>query len=127
MGRRRVEVVINLLYIFTMVALAVCEAEQSLFQNWIFPIPDRKSQADALMLIAETEKTVLAPAIGATARMIVCKIIPGRSIRTVIFAHGSPLALAEIRAPAPPMRLPIVCFFQSFALFHKYRIQNTEV
>ena len=103
-----------------MVALAVCEAEQSLFENRILPIPDRKCQADALVLIAETKKTVLAPAIGATASMIVCEIIPGRSIWTVIFAHGSPLALAEIRAPAPPTRLPIVCFFQlsrSFMVF----------
>src|SRR5258708_35980194 len=70
------------------------------------------------MPVNESTNSVVAAAIGATASMIVGKIVPGRSVRTVIFAHGSPLALAEIWTPALPTRLPVLCFFQSFALFH---------
>src|SRR5438132_7169993 len=92
---RRVEVVVNLFHVFAMVPLTIRETEQSFFQNWILPIPERRRQADALVIITEAADAVFPPAISATAGMIMRKIVPRRSIGTVILTHGSPLALTQ--------------------------------
>src|SRR6185312_1664337 len=45
---------------------------------------------------------VLAPSIGAAARVVVREIVPGGAARTVILAHRAPLPVADIRTPQPP-------------------------
>ena len=45
--------------------------------------------------------------------MIMREIFPGRPIRAVIFAHGAPRPLAEIRSPSFPMLRATRTFFQS--------------
>src|SRR6266852_7031494 len=44
--------------------------------------------------------------------MVVRERLPGRTVRTVILAHRSPLPLGEIRAPALPMLLASARFFE---------------
>src|SRR5579863_1030802 len=56
------------------------------------------------MLVAKAADTILAPAIGAAARVIVREIRPGIAIGAVILAHCPPLAIADIGTPAPPRR-----------------------
>src|SRR5262245_10354422 len=51
---------------------------------------------------SETPETVLAPVIRTGARLIVAEVVPGITGVAVVLAHGAPLALAEIRAPALP-------------------------
>src|SRR6516162_1713255 len=92
MGWSRIKVVIDLLDVFAVVSLAVRQAEQSLLQNRVFSVPDHEGQTNALMSVAESADPVLAPAIGATSRLIVREIIPGGSIWAVILTHSSPLA-----------------------------------
>src|SRR6266704_22634 len=54
------------------------------------------------MLVAKPADPVLAPAIGPAARVIVREIGPRIAVGAVILAHRPPLAIADIRPPAPP-------------------------
>src|SRR5262249_49335922 len=36
------------------------------------------------------------------ARLVMAEVVPGIAIVAVVFAHGAPLALAEVGAPLPP-------------------------
>ena len=119
MRRRGVEVVIKLLHVFAVIALAVRQAEKPLLQNRVLPIPEGQSQTEALMVVAQAGDAIFAPAIGPAARLVVGEVIPGGPVRTVILADRSPLAFAQVRAPAPPMCPPTVPLFQSFCFFHE--------
>ncbi len=101
-GRSGIEVVIELLDVFTMVALAIIKPEQALLENRIVCVPQRQRQAQALLRVAEATDAILAPAVGATARVIVRKIIPGGAVLTVVFAHRAPLPLGKVGAPLFP-------------------------
>ena len=101
-GRRGVEVVIKLLDVLAVIALLVRQPKEPLFQDGIFAIPQSDGEAKCFFFVAETGNPVLAPAIGAAAGMVVRKVIPRRTVRAVIFADRSPLALAKVRSPAAP-------------------------
>src|SRR5215467_2267489 len=116
MRRRRVEVVVVLLDVLPMIAFLVGQPEQSLFQDWIFAVPQRDCQAQPLFNVADPCESVVAPAIGAAACVIVRKVIPRVSVSGVILAHRSPLTLADVRRPQPPRRwarLPKSAIFDS--------------
>lgn len=55
-----------------------------------------------LVIIAETRDSVLAPAIGAAPGVIVRQVIPRVAAGTIVFAHGAPLPLGQIRSPLAP-------------------------
>ena len=101
-GRRTVDVEVVLLDVFAMVPLAVGQAKHSLLEYGILAIPQSEGKAQALLVIAEAGDAVLAPVIGARARLIVGKVAPSVAILAVILPDGSPLALAEIWSPHLP-------------------------
>ena len=101
--RRRVEVEITFLDVLAVVALRVGQAKQALLQNRIATIPQRQCEAEAAFAIAQAEQTILAPAVGAAAGVVVREILPARPVRRVILAHGAPLPFGEIRPPALPV------------------------
>ena len=107
-GRRGIEVEVVLLHILPVIALAIGQAEQSFLEDRVLLIPQGNSNALPLFVIAKTSETVLAPMVGARPRVIVREIVPCVAVRTVIFADGSPLALAEIWSPLLPTGLPII-------------------
>ena len=117
MRRRRIEVEVILLHVFAVIALIARQAEQALLQDRIAPVPKRQREAHALVPVADPADAVLAPAVGARARMIVRKIFPRRPVRAVILAHRSPLPLGKIRPPALPVLGALVRFVQ--ALFFR--------
>src|SRR5262249_49884397 len=88
--RRRIEVVVTLLAVFAVIAFAVGETEEAFFQNRIALVPQSDRETDVLMVIADAEQTVFAPAIGATARDVVTERVPRRSAWAIILAHRSP-------------------------------------
>ena len=123
---RRVEIVINLLHILAMITLGVGEAEQSLFEDRVVPVPQCERQAQALAAIADPANPVLAPMIGAAAGMVVREVIPRVATGGIIFAHRAPLALGEIRPPEFPVS-PCRCILgqalgfgvDRFEVFHR--------
>ena len=100
--RGRVEIEVVLLDVLAMVAFAVGEAEQALLENRIGAVPQRQGDAQLLLVVAESCKSVLAPAIRARARVIMGEVVPRVAGGAVVLAHRSPLALAEIRPPPLP-------------------------
>src|SRR5215470_13227077 len=97
MRRRRVDVVIKLLYILAVVALRARQSEEALLQDWIFRVPKRERETKSALPIGDTQQSVFTPAISATARVIVWKIIPAISIGRIIFTDCRPLPLGEVR------------------------------
>jgi hypothetical protein len=102
LGGGGVQVVIELLAIFAVIALRIGEAKETFFEDRITPVPKGEGETEPLMVIAESGNSIFAPSVGAAAGVIVGKIIPRIAVRTIIFTHGAPLALAEVRAPLAP-------------------------
>src|SRR5262245_30265128 len=119
MRRRGVQVVVELLRVFAVIALAIGEAKKTLLQNSVLAIPESQRQTDSLMIVAEAGDAILTPTIGTTARLVVTEVIPGSSIWTIILANRSPLALAQVGSPEPPRCSHTVLLFQSFLFLHR--------
>ncbi len=104
MARRGVEIVVELLDVLTVIAFAVREPEEALFEDRVAAVPHRHAKAQPLLGIGETPDAVFTPAIHAAARVIVREVLPRVAVRAIVFAHGAPLALAQIRTPEFPRR-----------------------
>jgi hypothetical protein len=118
--RRAVEVEVVLLHVLAVVALGVRDTERTLLDDRVGAVPEREGEAEPLLVVAEAGEAVLAPAIGARARLVVAQVIPGIAGRAVVLADGAPLALGEVRTPAPPPRARVAGLFEpaSFRVGH---------
>src|SRR5262245_66322426 len=105
MGRRRIEIEVVLLDVLAVVALAVRQAEEPFLEDRILAVPQRQGEAEQLPIVADPRESVLAPAIGARARVIVAEVVPRVAGLAVVFANGAPLAFAEIGPPLLPRGL----------------------
>ena len=103
MRRRAVEIIVELLDVFAVIALEIGQPEQPFLQDRVFAVPQRKTEAQQQLIVAEAGDPVLTPAIGAAAGMVMRQVVPSVAIGAVIFAHRPPLPFAEIGSPAPPM------------------------
>ena len=132
-ARCPVEVVVQLLDIFAVVAFGIGQTEQALFEDWIALVPQSETEAEVELVVAETRDTILAPAVGAAAGMVMRQVFPGIPVLAVILADGAPLPLTEIGAPVAPRcahagLIETTClgsFCQNLALslrcFHRHR------
>src|SRR4029077_7868365 len=102
MGGSRIQVKILLLDVLAMIPFGVREPEQALLQNGIRAVPQCERQAHQLFGIGYARDSILAPSIGAAARMVVRKVFPGGAVGAVVLAHGAPLPFAQIRTPVLP-------------------------
>ena len=101
-GRRTVDVEVVLLHIFAVVPLAVGQAKHALLEYGILAVPQRKGKTQTLLVVAEAGDAILAPVIGARARLIVGKVAPSVAVLAVVLPYGSPLALAKVGPPQLP-------------------------
>ena len=65
------------------------------------------------MPVADSRDTILVPPVSSGSRVIMRKIFPGVAVRAVVLSDRPLGALAEVRAPALPMRLFLPRLFQS--------------
>ena len=105
MGRRAVEVEVVLLYILSVIAFAVGQAEKPLLEDGILAVPERQRKAEALLVVGNADEPVLAPAVSARSRLVMREKIPGVAAVAVVLANGSPLSLAEVGAPFLPWNI----------------------
>src|SRR4051794_34863092 len=96
-----------------MVALAVCQAEQPLFQKRVAAVPEGERQAQSSAVVADAGQAVLAPAIGPAASVIVRQIIPRLTVRAVVLANRAPLPLCQIGSPQSPGLFAAVGSFEA--------------
>ncbi len=90
MGRGVVQVIVDFLDIFTMVAFGVGQSEQTLFQNGVTAIPQSDGKADMLVAIADAGQAVLVPSINTTAGVIMGKVVPGFHVVAIILSDRAP-------------------------------------
>jgi hypothetical protein len=104
-GGRRVEVEPVLLGVLAVVALGVVEPEDPLLDDRVGAVPEREREAHPLALVADAEQPVLAPAVGARARLVVREGLPRVAVAGVVLAHRPPLALGQVGTPRLPRDL----------------------
>ena len=101
-GRRAVEVKVVFLDVLAVIALALVRPNSRSLRIGSLPFHRASGKAQPLVVVAEPGEAVLAPVIGARARLIVREIVPGIAVLAVVLADRAPLALAEIRSPQSP-------------------------
>jgi len=101
-GGGGIQVVIELLAIFSVIALRIGKAKETFFEDWITPVPESEGETEPLMVIAEAGESIFAPTVRTAARLVVGKISPRIAIRAIVLTHGAPLAFAEVRPPFAP-------------------------
>ncbi|OPZ01129.1 MAG: hypothetical protein BWZ10_03513 [candidate division BRC1 bacterium ADurb.BinA364] len=115
MRRSGIEIIIALLDILAVVALRAGQAEKPLLEDRIAFVPQRQREAEPAFAVADAEQPILAPAIGAAARIVKGKVAPGVALRRIVLANRSPLALGQIRPPALPVFFPLLVLAQPLA------------
>src|SRR4029450_8966661 len=110
---RAIEVEVVLLHVLAMVAFAVGQPEEPLFENRILAVPEGQAEAEVLLVIGNPGDAVFAPAVGARAGMVVREEVPGVAVLAVVLAPVSPLPFPEVRSPFLPGRFHLARLFQS--------------
>ena len=100
--RRGVEVVVQFLHVLAVVAVLVWQAEESLLQDRVLPVPERKREAEELHVVADAGEAVFAPAIRAAVCVPEGEVRPRVTGGRIVLAHGAPLAVGEVWPPPPP-------------------------
>ena len=111
--RRAVKVEVILLYVLAVIAFVTGKAEETFFEDGICFVPKCEPEADELVTVANRGEAVLVPAICTGAGVIMRKIFPRFTGRTIVLAHCSPGAIADVGTPSLPMRFARTCFFES--------------
>src|SRR4029077_5136366 len=114
MRRRAVDVEVVLLDILAVVRLVVGESEQALLEDRVALVPQRHGKAQPLLVIADSSKPILAPAVRPRARLVMAEVVPGIAIFAVVLAHRAPLALAQIGSPFLPRDSRLARLVQAF-------------
>eukprot|EP00048_Salpingoeca_helianthica_P012880 m.189738 g.189738 ORF g.189738 m.189738 type:complete len:423 (-) comp15433_c0_seq5:99-1367(-) len=101
----RVEVVVELLAIFAMVALGAGEPKEALLQDRILVVPESDAKTKPALTVTDAKQSILSPPICTRASVIVRKIPPACTIGRVVLAHSAPLPLRKIWSPPLPVFL----------------------
>jgi hypothetical protein len=104
--RRGVEVEVVLLHVLAVIAVGAGHTEQPLLEDRVTLVPERDGEAEPGVVVADTGQAVLAPPVGARARVIVGEVLPGGSVGAVVLPDRAPLTLAQVGPPPPPVNAP---------------------
>jgi hypothetical protein len=114
-GRQRIEVEVLFLDVLAVIALGAAETEQAFLQERVLAVPQRPRETQPALAVRDAEQPVLAPAVGAAARVVVRQVVPAVAVGRVVLAHGPPLALRQIRTEPLPVALARGALAQPFA------------
>ena len=101
-GGGGVEVPPELLHVFSVVALRVRDAEPALLEAVVLAVPERDSEVEAAVAVAQAADAVLAPAVGAGVRLVEREGRPRVAVGGVVLADRAPLAARDIGPPEAP-------------------------
>jgi hypothetical protein len=122
MSRRGIQVIIQLFYIFPVIAVGATQPKKPFLKDRVLFNPETNGQAYLQVDIADTAQAFIAPAPGLTAGQIVRGKGPGLAVCAVIFPHGRPLALAQVGSPFFPGRVGKALIF----CIHIRRLKDKE-
>jgi hypothetical protein len=135
MGWGRIEVVVELLAIFTMVSFMSSDAEEALLEHGVNTIPKPQAKTETLVVIAKTRETIFSPSVCTRTGMCMREMRPGIAVCRVIFTDSGlrwwvrtelmkkgerrkiayPLSFWEIRAPSFPVTLSALILSEAVA------------
>src|SRR5689334_16443082 len=121
MRRRAVEIEVVLLDVFAVVSLRPRYPEEPFFDHPVVAVPQRQREADALLAVADAAEPVFVPPVGARARLLVCEVVPGVTVRAVVLAHRAPGAFAQVRTPPLPRCAPLGRFLEASVFWFHLR------
>ena len=116
--RRAVEVEVVLLDVLAVIRFVVGEPEHALLQDRVALVPQRQRKAQTLLVVAEAAEPVLAPLVGARARLVMREVVPGVAVVAVVLADRAPLPFAQIRPPFLPWDLRLSRVVQALLFRH---------
>ena len=119
--RRAVDVEPVLLDVLAVVALGVRQPEHPLLEDRVGAVPQREREAQPLLVVGHAGDPVLAPAVGARARVVVREVAPRVAAAAVVLADRPPLALAQVWAPGLPRRRAGARRLQPIVLWRAHR------
>jgi hypothetical protein len=114
--RSAVEVEVVFLHILAVIALAVGQTKQALFQNRVSTVPQGDRETQLLFVIGDTRQTIFSPAVGTRMALVMTKVVPRISILAVVFANRAPLPLAEVGSLLLPRSSLLAGFIQPMLL-----------
>src|SRR5258706_6688126 len=88
MGWGRIEVVVELLAVFTVVPFMSSDAKEALLEDGIDAIPKPQAKTETLVVIAKTRKTVFSPSVCTRTGVCMREMRPGVAICRVIFTDS---------------------------------------
>ena len=103
MAGHGVEVPPVLLDVLAVVGLGAGQPEGALLEDRVAPVPQRQTQTEPLLDVAEPGESVLSPPVGPGPGVIVRKVGPRLAVGAVVLADGAPLPLADVRPPEVPV------------------------
>jgi hypothetical protein len=130
--RGRIEVVVELLDILSVVSLMASYTKETLLQDRILSVPQRQTKAQPLMVVGDPSDTILSPSVSSRPSMGMRKVAPSVTVCGVILSHGSleatimsaairsnlgtsgrtyPLPIAHVWAPPLPMLFAFIILF----------------
>src|SRR5689334_18112231 len=131
MRRCAVEIKPVLLRVFAVVPLTIGEAEDSLLQDGVALVPKREGKAELHFVVAESSDALLAPSVGARARLVVGQVVPCFPLEAHVLSDGSPLSFAEVGTPLLPGGFAAACFGEAVVLsrlsFHDRRLRDPSM
>ena len=98
-----VEVPPVLLDVLAVVPLGAGQPEQALLEDRVTPVPQRQTQAEPLLDVAEPGESVLPPPVRPGPGVVVREVRPGLAVGAVVLTDGAPLPLADVRPPEVPV------------------------
>jgi hypothetical protein len=121
-----------------MISLGPRDAEEPFFEHFIILVPEGKSKAETLVVIADACDAIFSPSVRPRARMLVGKVCPGVAIPRVVFPNGglenerhgtsetkkkktrekktNPLSIRNVGTPSFPMSLPLTVLIETILL-----------
>src|SRR5215471_1712380 len=79
-----INIKVVLLHIFAVIALAIRQTEQALFEDRVAAVPKSYGEAELLLIVRDACQSVFSPTIGARARLVVTEVVPGISVVTIV-------------------------------------------
>ena len=102
-ARQRIDMPPEFLGILAVIAFSVGEAEEALLENAVLAVPHCDRETEDLVLVAPAKEAILAPSVGAAARVVVGERLPRRAVGRVILANRAPLSAGDIGSPCAPV------------------------
>jgi hypothetical protein len=87
-SRRRIQVIVQLLDVLSVISLGSRDAKEPFLEHSILLVPQGKRKAQTLVVVADTRDAILSPPVRPRASVLVGKVCPSIAVPRVVFPNG---------------------------------------